>query len=50
MPRSTFAETRFGTTVVGISKVLTLSTFGAVSVSPAADFALRPASAVTLKP
>ena len=36
---ATFAEIGFGATVFGASKVLTLSTFGAVSVSPAADFA-----------
>ena len=34
------AEIGFGTTVFGASKVFTLSTFGAVSVSPLARFRL----------
>ena len=42
LPPCTFAETGFGTTVLGAAKVLMLSTFGAVSVSPAADFAVMP--------
>src|SRR5215213_9819631 len=43
LPPCTFAETGFGATVFGASKVFTLSTFGAVNVSPAADLALTPA-------
>ena len=42
MPPCTFAETGFGTTVCGASKVLTLSTFGAVKVSPETDVAVTP--------
>ncbi len=41
-PACTFAVTGFGATVSGASKVLTLSTLGAVSVSPVADFAAMP--------
>ena len=43
MPPWTFAEIGFGTTVLGASKVLTLSTLGAVRVSPAADLGVMPA-------
>ena len=39
----TFAAIGFGTTVLGASKVLTLSTLGAVRVSPAADLGVTPA-------
>ena len=39
----TFAEIGFGVTVFAASKVLTLSTFGAVRVSPLADLAVMPA-------
>ena len=44
-PPCTVAETGFGLTVFGASKVLTLSTFGAVSVSPAADLPVYPVMA-----
>ena len=40
--------TGFGTTVFGASKVLTLSTFGAVRVSPLADFAVMPVRLVSI--
>jgi len=42
LPPSTLAEPGFGATALGCSKVLTLSTLGAVSVSPTADFAVMP--------
>src|SRR5215831_14125884 len=43
LPPWTFAEIGLGITVFGASNVFTLSTFGAVSVSPAADLAVMPA-------
>src|SRR4029079_271870 len=42
-PPCTFTDAGFGVTAFGASNVLTLSTFGALSVSPDADFTLRPA-------
>src|ERR1035438_2466987 len=42
LPPWAFAEIGFGTTVLGASKVLMLSTLGAVRVSPDAAFALVP--------
>ena len=42
LPPWIFAETGLGATVSGASKVLTLSTLGAVSVSPTADLAVTP--------
>src|SRR5215470_1154950 len=44
----TLAEIGFGATVVGASNVLTLSTLGAVSVSPAADLAAIPAKLISI--
>src|SRR5256712_11519374 len=43
LPFCTFTEIGFGATVFGASKVLTLSIFGAVRISPAADLAATPA-------
>ena len=48
LPPCTFAEMDFGTTVLGASNVLTLSTFGAVRVSPAADLAVMPAKLASI--
>ncbi len=48
LPPSAFAEIAFGTTVFGASKVLTLSTFGAVSVSPTADLAAMPVTLASI--
>src|SRR5215469_17168562 len=41
-PLSALAEMDLGTTLLGASKVLMLFTFGAVSISPAADLAATP--------
>jgi len=43
VPPWTLAETGLGTTVLGASKLFTLSTLGAVSVSPAAALGVRTA-------
>src|SRR5271157_4091516 len=42
LPSFTVAETGFGTTVLGAANVFTLSTAGAVSVSPFADLTVIP--------
>src|SRR5439155_4701184 len=48
LPFCTFTEIGFGATVFGASKVLTLSTFGAVRGSPAADLGVTPATVASI--
>ena len=48
LPSFTVAETGFGTTTLGVLNVFTLSTAGAVSVSPLADLMVIPAIAVSI--
>src|SRR5947209_16885803 len=44
LPSCTFTEIGVGATTFGASKLLTLSTFGAVRVCPTADLAVMPRS------